>query len=140
MTQQGRQVRGGQRRPPCRLHPNALGQRIRTDVRGRRQRAEVVERWVDALGRLEAVFGTDEAEATHFTYDATGNEQTVTDALGHVTTQAYDGLNRLRQTDVLDAADPTTPASLRLRRRTTWRRSATRASASRRMRTAVSMN
>ena len=87
--------------------PNALGQRIKDETfEADGSRAEVVERRVDALGRLEAVFGTDEAEATHFTYDATGNEQTVTDALGHVTTQVYDGLNRLRQTDVLDAADP----------------------------------
>lgn len=104
----GRQVRveeGGGRHVV--YTPNALGQRIKEETfEADGTLAEVVERRVDALGRLEAVFGTDEAEATHYTYDASGNEKTVTDALGHVTTQHYDGLNRLRQTDVLDAADP----------------------------------
>ncbi|MBK0014834.1 RHS repeat domain-containing protein, partial [Stenotrophomonas sp. S41] len=36
--------------------------------------------------------------ATGFTYDASGNPQTVTDALQRVTRQQFDPLNRLAQT------------------------------------------
>lgn len=39
-----------------------------------------------------------QANPTEFTYDASGNGKTVTDALGHVTSNDYDPLNRLKRT------------------------------------------
>jgi YD repeat-containing protein len=67
---------------------------------------QVVNRRIDALGRVEAAYGSNEDEATSYTYDDTGNEKTITDALDHVTTQGYDALDRLNHTDVLAETDP----------------------------------
>ena len=48
----------------------------------------------DALGeRLTDVGGM--SQSTAFTYDKNGNVLTITDPLGHVTTQTFDQLNRL---------------------------------------------
>ncbi len=83
-----------------------LGNRTKEETFDGATLVQVVNRHIDVLGRVEAVYGSDQAEATHYTYDDTGNEKTVTDALDHVTTQHYDALDRLDQTDVLADADP----------------------------------
>ncbi|MCB1574129.1 MAG: hypothetical protein KDI80_09130, partial [Xanthomonadales bacterium] len=86
---------------------DALGNRVKEETfDADDQLVQVVNRHIDVLGRVEAEYGTDPDESTHFTYDGTGNEKTITDALGHVTTQDYDELDRLRHTDVLAETDP----------------------------------
>jgi YD repeat-containing protein len=47
----------------------------------------------DALNRLQQTLGANPGEVTSFGYDDQGNLQTVTDALSHATTHAYDALN-----------------------------------------------
>jgi RHS repeat-associated protein len=51
----------------------------------------------NTLGQL-ATQADAQANPTDFTYDASGNRKTVTDALGHVTSNDYDPLNRLKRT------------------------------------------
>lgn len=83
-----------------------LGNRIKEETFDGATLVQVVNRRIDALGRVEAIYGSDETEATRYTYDDTGNEKTITDAFDHVTTQRYDALDRLDQTDVLPESDP----------------------------------
>ena len=61
--------------------------------------------------RVTSAYGTSDAEATQYTYDAAGNVIAVTDALGRRTDYAYDRLDRLTSVtapdpDSISAADP----------------------------------
>ena len=56
-----------------------------------------LSRVYNTLGQL-ATQADAQANPTDFTYDANGNGKTVTDALGHVTSNDYDPLNRLKRT------------------------------------------
>lgn len=56
-----------------------------------------LSRVYNALGQL-ATQADAQANPTDFTYDAVGNAKTVTDALGHVTSNDYDPLDRLIRT------------------------------------------
>lgn len=56
-----------------------------------------LSRVYNTLGQL-ATQADAQANPTDFTYDANGNSKTVTDALGHVTSNDYDPLNRLKRT------------------------------------------
>ena len=63
------------------------------------------------LLRVTSAYGTADAEATQYTYDAAGNVIAVTDALGRRTDYAYDRLDRLTSVtapdpDWVSAADP----------------------------------
>lgn len=56
-----------------------------------------LSRVYNTLGQL-ATQADAQANPTDFTYDANGNSKTVTDALGHATSNDYDPLNRLKRT------------------------------------------
>lgn len=56
-----------------------------------------LSRVYNTLGQL-ATQADAQSSPTDFTYDAGGNAKTVTDALGHVTSNDYDPLNRLKRT------------------------------------------
>lgn len=56
-----------------------------------------LSRVYNQLGQL-ATQATAQGDPTDFSYDANGNTKTVTDALGHVTQNDYDPLNRLART------------------------------------------
>jgi RHS repeat-associated protein len=56
-----------------------------------------LSRVYNTLGQL-ATQADAQANPTDFIYDANGNRKTVTDALGHVTSNDYDPLNRLKRT------------------------------------------
>ena len=56
-----------------------------------------LSRVYNTLGQL-ATQADAQSNPTDFTYDANGNAKTVTDALGHVTSNDYDPLNRLKRT------------------------------------------
>ena len=46
------------------------------------------------MNRLTTVTDADSGDTTVYGYDSGGNQQTVTDGLGHTTTTLYDALNR----------------------------------------------
>ncbi len=56
-----------------------------------------LSRIYNTLGQL-ATQADAQSSPTDFTYDASGNAKTVTDALGHVTSNDYDPLSRLKRT------------------------------------------
>lgn len=86
---------------------DGLGNRTKEDTKDPNHTlAQTLSRVIDALGRLEQLHGAQISETTRYTYDDVGNEKSATDPLGHATTSTYDALNRLGETDVLDAADP----------------------------------
>jgi RHS repeat-associated protein len=51
----------------------------------------------DALGRMLQDIGGGIGQTTSYAYDSNGNAHSISDPLGHVTTQAFDALNRLNQ-------------------------------------------
>src|SRR6185369_13901112 len=86
---------------------DGLGNRTKEDTKDPNHAlAQTLARVVDSLGRIEQVRGAQAGETTHYSYDPLGNEQSATDPLNHATTSKYDPLNRLKETNVLDTADP----------------------------------
>ncbi len=86
---------------------DGLGNRTKEDTKDPNHTlAQTLSRVMDALGRLDQLHGAQNSETTRYTYDDVGNEKSATDPIGHATTSTYDALNRLGETDVLDAADP----------------------------------
>jgi RHS repeat-associated protein len=86
---------------------DGLGDRTKEDTNDpNRTLAQTLSRVMNALGRLEELHGAQTGEISRYTYDDVGNEKSASDPLQHATTSTYDGLNRLQQTNVLDAANP----------------------------------
>lgn len=64
----------------------------------------------DALGRVHQKHGQ-HGQTVTYTYDGNGNVLTVANAAGHVTTNAYDPLNRLTQSTESGGASPPIPSA-----------------------------
>lgn len=77
---------------------DAAGNRIAENTKGSTGALKrTLSRVYNTLGQL-ATQADAQANPTDFTYDAVGNAKTVTDALGHATSNDYDPLNRLKRT------------------------------------------
>ena len=74
------------------------GNRMKEEVLGENGAIKrTLSRVYNTLGQL-ATQADAQANPTDFTYDASGNSKTVSDALGHVTSNDYDPLDRLKRT------------------------------------------
>ncbi len=77
---------------------DAAGNRVHESYRGPDgQVTRTQSRVYNGLSQL-VTLADGQANPTDFTYDGAGNQVTVTSALGHVTQQEYDSLNRLKRT------------------------------------------
>ena len=77
---------------------DGAGNRIGESIKGAGGTLKrTLSRVYNTLGQL-ATQADAQANPTDFTYDANGNGKTVTDALGHVTSNDYDPLDRLKRT------------------------------------------
>ncbi len=77
---------------------DGAGNRIREDTKGAAGTLKrTLSRVYNQLGQM-ATQADAQSNPTDFTYDAGGNTKTVTDALGHVTSNDYDPLSRLKRT------------------------------------------